>query len=319
LLQGQLAEQREKADQAQRAELDLRKKTHELEQRQRELDLEIARRLDAEKQQLEEAIRRTAGEEQALKLKEKDKQIEDLKKLVDEMKRKSEQGSQELQGEVLELDIQATLERLFPHDAIAPVPKGAAGADLIQTVCNGAGQACGSIVWESKNTKHWQPAWLAKLKDDQRAAGANLAVLVSAALPDGIRGFGRLDGVWVADLSSWAALAMVLREQLIQVAFAHAASEGKNEKMEMLYRYLAGDQFKSRVQGIAEAFSALQSQIGAERRAMEKQWREREKQLERVMLNTSGLYGEMRGIVGSSIAEVPAFELDATPLLESEE
>jgi hypothetical protein len=319
-LQAQLDESREKARQAQEAELALRKEKAALEERQRELDLEVARKLDAEKGKLEESVRKAVGEREVLKLKEKDKQIEELKNLLEEARRKSEQGSQELQGEVLELDIQAALEARFPRDAIKPVPKGARGADLIQEVRNGAGQACGSIVWETKNTKHWQPAWLDKLKEDQRAVAANLAVLVSVALPEGMGEFGQVDGVWIASLRAWPALAVALREQLIQVAFAHAASEGKHEKMELLYRYLAGDQFRQRVQGIVEAFTALQDQLNRERRAMERQWKEREKQIERVILNTVGMYGEMSGILGGSLPEIPALTLeDAAGLLEAGE
>lgn len=320
LLKAQLAEQRQKTEAAQKAELELRKQAQELEERQRALDLEVARKLDAEKQRLEESIRKTASEEQSLKLKEKEKQIEALRKALEEAKRKSEQGSQELQGEVLELDIQAALERQFPQDAIRPVPKGVRGADLVQEVRNGAAQACGSIVWETKNTKHWQPAWLDKLKEDQRAVGANLAVLVSVALPEGIGEFGQVDDVWVASLRAWPALAVALREQLIQVAFAHAASEGKHEKMELLYRYLAGDQFRQRVQGIVEAFTQLQDQLNRERRAMERLWKEREKQIERVIGNTVGMYGEMRGIVGTSVPDIPALTLEgAAGLLEERE
>ena len=320
LLRGQLAEQQIKTRTAQDAELALRKDKAALEERARELDLEVARKVDAEKQRLEQSIRRTVGEEQSLKVMEKDKQIDDLRKLLDEAKRKSEQGSQETQGEVLELDIQALLQQHFPHDVISPVPKGVRGADLIQEVRDGAFRSCGSIVWETKNTRHWQPAWLAKLKEDQRAAGANLAVLVSVVLPREFGEFGRIDGVWVASLRACPALAIALREQLIQIAFAHAASDGKHEKMEFLYRYLAGDQFQQRVQGIVEAFTQMQDQVNRERRALERLWKEREKQIERVITNTVGMYGEMRGIVGATMPEIPALMLEgAAGLLEARE
>jgi hypothetical protein len=185
------------------------------------------------------------------------------------------------------------------------------GADLIQTVHNSLGQPCGRIVWETKNTKNWSSAWLAKLKDDQRATGCNLAVLVSTALPEHVREFDCLDGVWVASLRVWPALAVALREQLLQVAFAHAASQGKSEKMEQLYHYLAGDQFRQKVQGIVEGFTALQDQLARERRAMEKLWKEREKQIERVITNTVGMYGEMSGILGASMPEIPVLTLEA--------
>lgn len=309
-LEQQLAEQREKTRKAQAAELALRREKTVLEERARELDLEVARKVEEEKQKLEDSIRKSAAEDQMLKLKEKEKQISDLRKALDEARRRSELGSQELQGEVLELDIQAGLERHFPQDLVDPVPKGVRGADLIQTVRNHKSQPCGTIIWESKNTRNWQAVWLDKLKEDQRSIGANLAVIVSAALPSDINGFGQIDGVWVANLRVWPALAVALREQLIQVAYAHASSEGKQEKIEMLYRYLAGDQFRQRVQGIVEAFTAMQAQLDRERRAMERLWKEREKQIERVMTNTVGMYGEMRGLIGHTLPEIEALTID---------
>jgi hypothetical protein len=319
LLQEQLDLQRQKVQQAQAAELELRKEKAGLEQRTRELDLEVARRIDQEKAKLEMSIRQSLDEAQSLKLKEKEKQIADLRKALQDAKRRSELGSQELQGETLELDIQAALERQFPHDRIEPVPKGMRGADIIQAVRNPRGEECGAIVWETKHTKNWQPAWLQKLRDDQRTLSAAVSVLVSTVLPEDIQGFGRLDGVWVSDVKSCSALATVLREQIIQVAFAHGAAEGKNEKMDMLYRYLAGDPFRQKVQGIVEAFTALQEQLSRERRAMEKQWREREKQIERVITNTVGMYGEMSGILGGSLPRIPALELDGEEMLEPPE
>jgi hypothetical protein len=310
LLERQLADERGRREAAQRAELALRHEKSALENRARELDLEVARRLDTEKQQLEASLRRGFAEQQDLKLKEKEKLIDELRRALEEAKRKTEQGSQERQGEVLEIDVQGELERRFPHDVISPVPKGARGADLVQEVRDGV-RPCGLIVWETKNTKRWQPGWLDKLKEDQRAVGANLAVLVSAALPEGIVEFGRIDGVWIASLRAWPALALALREQLIRVAFAHAASEGKHEKMEFLYQYLAGDQFRGRVQALVEAFATLQSQLNRERMAMERIWKEREKHIERVLANTAGMYGEVRGIVGSSLPRIAVLELES--------
>jgi hypothetical protein len=283
VLQSDLAAQREKAREAQAAELALRNEKTALEERAREMDLEVARKVDAARIDLETAIRKRAAEEQDLKLKEKEKQIADLRQALDDAKRRSELGSQELQGEVLELDIQVALERRFPQDRVVPVLKGARGADIQHAVRNDRLEECGLLLWETKNAKNWAPAWIDKLKQDQRAAGAAAAVLVSVALPDGIEGFGRIDGVWITDTTHWPALAIALREQLIQVAFARAASEGKNEKMELLYQYLAGDEFRQRVEAIVEAFTAMQLQIQRERRAMEKQWAEREKQIQRVV------------------------------------
>jgi hypothetical protein len=316
LLEGRLAEERRRREEAQQAELELRKQKSALEDRARELDLEVARRVDGETQRLEETLRRGFAEQQELKLKEKDKLIDDLRRSLDEAKRKSEQGSQERQGEVLEIDVEAELGRRFPHDLIAPVRRGVRGADIVHEVRDQALRVCGTIIWETKNTRHWQPNWLDKLKEDQRAIGANLAVIVSTALPDGIVEFGRVDGVWVTGLRAWPALAAALREQLIQVAFAHAAAQGKHEKMDCLYHYLAGDQFRSRIEATVEAFTSLQRGLDGERRAMERIWKEREKQIERVIANTVGMYGEVRGIVGSSLPPVPALELDAVGRFE---
>jgi hypothetical protein len=216
---------------------------------------------------------------------------------------------------VLEIGVQAELERRFPQDRVTPVPKGVRGADLVQEVRDDALRACGTIVWEMKNTRRWQPAWLDKLKADQRALGAGLAVIVATALPDGIVEFGRVDGVWIAGLRAWPALAVALREQLIAVAFAGAAVEGRHEKTAVLYRYLSGEPFKSRIEAMVEAFTQLRSGLDRERGAMERIWKEREKQLERVLHNTAGLYGEVRGILGAGVPDVPALELDAGPLL----
>jgi hypothetical protein len=315
-LQDDLATQREKTRLAQEAELALRKDKAALEERARELDLEVARKLDAAKTELETAIRKSAAEEQDLKLKEKEKTIHDLRTALEDAKRRSELGSQELQGEVLEVDIQARLERQFPADRIEPVLKGARGADIQQRVRNDRLEDCGLILWETKNAKNWAPAWIDKLKQDQRTAGAAAAVLVSAALPDGLEGFGRIDGIWVAGLKLWPAVAVALREQLIAVSYVRAASAGKSEKMELLYEYLAGTEFRQRVEAIVEAFEAMQTQLNRERRAMEKQWAEREKQIARVVGSTSAMYGALQGIVGAGLPSIPALELDGVPLLD---
>ncbi|HXF47492.1 MAG TPA: DUF2130 domain-containing protein [Burkholderiaceae bacterium] len=308
------AELQLRLQQAQQAELALRQQAERIAERERALELEVARKLDEKRREWEDRVRQIVGEEQRLKLQEKDKTIEDLKRLLEEARRKSEQGSQELQGEVLELDIQTALATQFPRDVIRPVPKGVQGADLLHEVRDAALTPCGTIVWETKNTKHWQPAWIGKLKDDQRACGAAVAVLVTVALPPEARGgFALIDGVWVASLAAWPALAVALREQLLQVAFARNAATGMSEKMQALYDYLAGDAFRHRVEAIVEAFAAMKSELDRERRAMERIWKEREKQLERVLAATAGMYGELRGTIGQSMPTIAALELDTDP------
>ena len=315
----QLADQLVITQAAQKRELELARESAELKRKQQELDLELERRLASARAEDEKRLRQLIGDEQSLKLAERDKQIEDMKKVIDDLQRKSQQGSQELQGEVLELDIQAALERQFPHDLIRPVPKGMTGADLIQDVRDTSLNACGQIIWEVKNTKHWQPAWLDKLKADQRESGAALAILVSVALPDGVRGFAQMNGIWITDLAHYPMLALALRDQLQQVAFARAAGQGKNEKMEMLYQYLAGDEFRHRIEAIVEAFTAMRGQLDRERRAMQRHWAEREKQIERVIASTTGMYGALQGIIGQGLPAIAALELDDTALLEGDD
>lgn len=311
--QAQLAAQRKQIDQAHAAELALRRQAEELRLREHSLDLELARRVDARRGEWEAQWRTLNDQEQTLKLREKERLIDELRSVIDELRRKSRQGSQQQQGETLELDIEAALAARFPRDRLHAVPKGMNGADLIHEVRDAALADCGRIVWEIKSTRHWQPAWLAKLRDDQRACGAAVAVLVSVALPEAAAapGFALIDGVWVCSLSAWPALATVLREQLLQVAFARSAATGMDERMQALHRYLAGDAFRHRVEAIVEAFTALQAQLARERRAMEKLWKERERQLDRIVGSTAGMYGELRGTVGGAMAAIAALELDA--------
>jgi len=302
-------------DEARARELALLKEKAELEEARKNMELDYQRKLAGERQQLEKQLIEKYSGEADLKLKERDKQIEDLRKSLAEAKRKSEQGSMETQGEALELDLEANLTMHFPHDEIAPVPKGIRGADVIQTVRNPGMVACGSIIWETKNTKAWNSAWIDKLKDDQRSIGANLAVLVSTELPEGIKTFGQLDGVWVSSVAAYIPLAMALRQQLAQVTFARSASEGKSEKMEMVYEYLSGDAFRHKVEAIVETFVGMQEQLNKEKRAYARLWKEREKQIERIIENTAGMYGDVRGLIGSAVPEIKALTLDADALL----
>jgi hypothetical protein len=219
----------------------------------------------------------------------------------------------ETQGEVLEQDFEAQLRSFFIHDDIQPVPKGIRGADLVQTVRTPIGAECGVLLWEAKNTKAWSHGWIPKLKDDMIEIRASIAILVSVVLPNGISRFGQVDGVWVSDPLCAIPLAAALREQLMAVNRERTASAGKNEKMEALYQYLAGSEFKQKIGGIVEAFSSMQDQLNKERRAMERIWKQREKEIERVVKNTVGLYGDMQGIIGGQIPTIPALELDHEP------
>jgi len=302
-------------DEARTRELVLLKEKAALEEKRKGMELDYQRKLTEEHQQLEKQLIDKYASEADLKLKERDKQIEDLRKSLSEAKRKSEQGSMETQGEALELDLEANLSSHFPHDGIAPVPKGIRGADVIQSVHNESMVDCGSLIWETKNTKAWNNAWIDKLKDDQRSIGANLAVLVSTELPEGIKTFGQLDGVWVTSVAACIPLAMTLRQQLVQVTFARSASEGKSEKMEMVYEYLSGDAFRHKVEAIVETFVGMQEQLNKEKRAYARLWKEREKQIERIIENTAGMYGDVRGLIGSAVPEIRALTLEDDELL----
>ena len=292
-------------------ELALRKKQRQLEADRESFELEAARKLDAEREKIRSEALQKVVEEHRLKDLEKDKVINDLRASLEDMKRKAEQGSMETQGEVLEQDFEAQLRSFFVHDDIQPVPKGIRGADLIQTVRTPMGAESGVLLWETKNTKAWSAAWIPKLKDDMIEVRASLAILVSVVLPEGIRRFGQLDGIWVSDPLCAVPLAAALREQLLAVGRERTASTGKSEKMEALYQYLAGVEFKQKIEGIVEAFTSMQDQLNRERRAMERHWKQREKEIERVIKNTVGLYGDMQGIIGGQIPAIPALELDA--------
>lgn len=307
----QIQDKDKKIAAAHKVELDLRKKARELEERQGELELEVARKVDSEREKIRQDALKAFAEEHRLKDLEKEKVIQDLRKALEDAKRKAEQGSMQTQGEVLELDLENQLASSFPFDQIEPVPKGVRGADVVHRVLNSAHHPCGIIVWESKHTKNWSDGWIQKLKDDQRAIGGDIAVIVTEAMPKDLDNFGFLEGVWVTNPIVAIGLGTALRRHLIDVAFARRASEGKSEKMEALYGYLSGPEFRQKVEAIVETFTIMQAQLEKERRAMTKIWNEREKQIQRIVTNTVGMYGDMRGIIGASLPEIRSLELDA--------
>ena len=312
-LRNQVKDKDKKISHAQKLELDLRKQARDLEAKQQELELEVARKVDAEREKIQQEAFKRYNEEHRLKDLEKEKIIQDLRKALGDAKRKAEQGSMQTQGEVLELDLENQLKNSFPFDKIEPVPKGIKGADVIQRVFDSTHKACGIVLWESKHTKNWSDSWIQKLKDDQRAIGAEIAVIVTEAMPKNVESFAFLNGVWVTNFGSAIGLATALRQHRIDVTFAHRASVGKNEKMEALYQYLSGPEFHQKVEAIVETFTAMQSQIEKEKRAMTKIWSQREKEIQRIVTNTVGMYGDMRGIIGASLPEIQALELDASP------
>jgi len=310
-LQNQVAEKEKALGVAQKNELEIRKKQRELEAEKKNLELEVERRLDAERKKVQEDAVKAVQEEHRLKDLEKDKRLADVQAQLAEAQRRAEQGSQQTQGETLELDLEQQLKAVFPHDSIEPVPKGKRGADVIQRVCDHAGRPCGAIVWEAKRTKGWSAGWVEKLKDDKREAKAELAVLLTAAMPKDVETFGQHEGVWVTNQACAMSLGLALRESLIRVTAARTASVGKQSKLEMLYDYLSGSEFKHRVEAIVEAFVAMKAQLDTEKSAMNKAWAAREKQIERVMTNTTGMYGDLEGIIGAALPTIPHLEMKA--------
>jgi hypothetical protein len=262
-----------------------------------EKEIEFTEKLKDEKLK----IKRQSDETVALKIKELEKQLEDQKILAEEMKRKAEQGSMQLQGEVQELALEEMLASLFPFDQVSEVAKGVKGADVIHKVRNKHGVDCGIILYESKRTKAFSADWISKLKTDALGTKADICIIVTETLPDGIERIGQKDGVWICSFNDFKGLVMVLRESLIKINEAYASQTNKGEKMQMLYDYLTSNEFKMQLGAIVEGFSDLQNSYIQEKRAMERIWKQREKQLEKVLLNTNHFIGSIQGIAGSSI------------------
>jgi hypothetical protein len=297
-----------KLSEAQQAHAELIRKQRELEDARRELDLTVEKKVQAELSAEREKAKREAEEELKLKVMEKDQTITAMQRQIEDLKRRAEQGSQQLQGEVQELELEALLGAKFPRDTIQAVAKGEFGGDVIHRVIGPIGQQCGTILWESKRTKNWSDGWLPKLREDQRAAKAEIAVIISQVLPKEVETFGFVEGVWVAHPRVALPVAMSLRQTLIEVACARQASEGQQTKMEMVYQYLTGPRFRQRIQAIVEAFSSMRDDLDRERKAISKQWAKREEQIDRVMQATVGMYGDLQGIAGKTLQEIEGLE-----------
>ncbi len=315
-LQAQLAQETAHKEQAQQealAGLEL-KRTYEA--KAKELDLRIAREVESSRAQIAEEAARIATEHAQRKAREKDQQIETMRRQVDELKRKAEQGSQQTQGEAFEVSLEDSLRAAFPMDAIAGVAKGVKGADLVHTVRSAHGRDCGTIVWELKVTKAWSGKWLGKLKDDQRALKAELAVIVSATRPDDVELIAERQGVWICAPRAAIGVAAMLRTGLIQVSTARAVEEGKAGKAEVLFAYLTSPAFQQRLEAVVEAFEQMRTDLDKERRAITAAWAKREQQIQRALEGAAGLYGDMQGLLGSQMPaieqlELPGLELDA--------
>jgi hypothetical protein len=301
-----------KLAEAQRTQADLIRKQRDLDDARREIDLTIENRVQAELTGVRDKAKQETEAALGLRVREKEEQIASMQRQIEDLKRKAEQGSQQLQGEVQELALEALLCQRFTRDLIESVPKGEFGGDVIQRVIGPTGQVVGSILWEAKRTKNWSEGWLGKLREDQRAAKADAALMVSQALPKGLHTFDYIDGVWVTDPKCAIAVAVALRESLLAVSAARFAGEGQQTKMEMVYRYLTGPRFRHRIEAVVERFTEMQADLDRERKAMTRLWAKREEQIHGVVETMAGLYGDLQGIAGRSLQEIEGLEV---PLL----
>ena len=283
------------------------------------MDLTIQKQVEAELSAVRQKAKEEVLDASNLKVREKEEQIASMQRQIEELRRKAEQGSQQLQGEVQELELETILRQKFTYDLFEPVPKGEFGGDLIQRVVGPTGQICGSILWEAKRTKSWSNGWLSKLRDDQRAARADVALIVSHALPKGLQTFDHIDGVWVTGPQCAIPLAIALRESLVALWSTRFAGEGQQTKMELVYQYLTGPRFKHRIEAIVERFSDMQADLDRERKATIRLWAKREEQIRAIIDSTAGMYGDLQGIAGRSFQEIEGLEMPLLSLTTTSE
>lgn len=312
-VQNELERRNKELEEARQIERELRKKEAELVEREKNIDIVVQRKISEERIRLEKLLQEQAQmkfqNEYAPKLREKDHTIEMMQKKIEELNNKLQLTSQQLQGEAQELLLEERLQQRFPLDRIEPVPKGVRGADVVQEVFDRTGIMCGKIIWESKRTKDWNNDWIQKLKEDQREIGAEIAIIVSQAMPKDISSIGLLDGVWVCDFNSCIGLAMSLREHLIQLRTFKEAMIGKETKMEQIYNYICSEQFAQKIKAIVETFKTMKEDLDKEKIAMEKHWKKREEELNKIMKNTVRIYGELEALIGNQLPEINLLQL----------
>ncbi len=284
--------------------LELNKLIRQIKQESDNRRVEMEKKLTISQEKIREEEKRKSDEEYKLKILEKDKKLSDAMKMAEEYKRKLEQGSQQLQGEVLELEFENILRREFPYDEIKEVPKGIRGADILQVVKNNYGKTIGTIVWESKRTKSWSEGWIAKLKEDQRAVKADLAVIVTQILPNGIKNFLSKNKVWISNYDSIIGLATVLRDSLIRIAAVRLSEVDKQDKKTILWNYLNGIEFQNRIEAIGDIYNQMQEELEIEKRWFVKKWAKQEKNIRQVIDNISGMDGDLKSIMGKQLSEI---------------
>ncbi len=304
-------------------ELEFLQREKQLQLKEEEMELSIQRKLQEQRNELSEQIRKQEAErhsikdtEYQLKVKELEKQLDDQKKLAEEMKRKAEQGSMQLQGEAQELILEELLRNYFPFDLISEVGKGVRGADCVQTVRNQFGQECGRIIYESKRTATFGADWIDKLKKDMRSIGVDVAVIVTQCYPKGMDCFGEKDGVWICSFDEVKAVSYILRDGVIKLSNLVKAQDNKGDKMHLLYDYLTSSEFSEQWKAIREGYMSMRLSIQKERDAMEKMWKSREKQLEKVLLNAAHIRGSIEGIAGADTIQLSLTDDEDQLLLE---
>lgn len=309
-----LKEESERKDQelkkSRESELELLNKEKILKEKLESSDLEVARRINEEADKIREETTKKIQEENRFRDADKDKKISDMLIQIEELKTKAQQGSQQLQGEVVELELEGILKQEFPVDEILPVPKGVRGADVIQKVKGSNGQDCGIIIWESKRTKNWTEGWLQKLKDDQRLAKADVAIIVSSVLPVGVRNFEIRDGIHIANFDVFIGLAKLVRSSLVELQKTKLSTVDKHSKQEIIYAYLSGNEFRQRVEAIVEAFKMMQRDLETDKIYKTKEWARREKQIQSVIDNSVGMYGDLQGLMGTSLPEIKSLDVE---------
>lgn len=309
-----LAQRDSKLAEAQKAQAELLKKERELDDQRRELELTVEKRVQQSLGEERAKGKRDAEAELKLTVTEKEQTITALQKQILDLKRRAEQGSQQLQGEAQELVLEDLIRSRFPLDEVEPVPKGEHGGDVVHRIMLTPGECLGTLLWESKRTKNWSDGWLSKLRADQRAAKADIAILMTQVLPKGIDTFDQIGGIWVVSPRNAMAVCLALRSSLIEIAKARKAGEGQESKMQLVYGYLTGPQFRQRIEAIVDKFTEMQADLEKERRVMTKSWAKREQQIRLVVDSTAGMYGDLQAIAGSSLNEIEGLE---TPLLET--
>lgn len=304
------SEEREKQNlELQKQVSDLIKQLRESKDTEGKLKIQFEKQLLEEQDKIKQGAKKEAEEELNLRIAQKDKQLSDLQKQLQEAQRKAQQGSQQLQGEVQELALEELLKQSFIYDEITGVPKGINGADVLQSVKTNFGILCGMIVWESKNTKSWSHQWITKLKEDARTLKADISVLVTSVLPEGVNSFAQIDGVWVCDMNSAIPLAFALRERIITVRNTQEANKGKATKAEIVYNYLISNEFKQRIEVWIEYFKSRKDELEIEKRYFMKKWEKEDKNIMRVLQNTAGMYGDLQGLIGTALPKVQYLEL----------